>query len=100
MVSQSLVDTLGEMDANELRIYPSTRELETYIASLYDVDRTKCCDGWRRRWLIEDVQSYLSPTKNLVLPEPTFEMINRFAQWCFAGVRGWLGHLPNIHWKR
>ena len=88
VVSQSLVDTLGEMDANELRIYPSTRELETYIASLYDVDPNQVLvtagadDG-----LLRMCRAYLSPTKNLVLPEPTFEMINRFAQWCFAGVR-------------
>ena len=83
-----MLQMIDEIDPSELRIYPSTRELEAFIANLYGLDADQVLvtagadDG-----LMRMCRAYLSPTRNLVLPEPTFEMIKRFATWCFAEIR-------------
>lgn len=88
LLAPNLMDALNTFDASLLRRYPSTRDLESQIAKRFNVAPAQVLvtagadDG-----LLRMCRAYLSPTRNLVLPVPTFEMIERFAQWCFAHIR-------------
>jgi len=87
VVCDDLLDVSGTLDLSELRIYPSTQALEAVIANIHGIDSNQVLvtagadDG-----LMRMCRAYLSPGNNLVLPEPTFEMIKRFATWCFADI--------------
>ena len=88
VVCRNLLDVLSDQVVDELSHYPSTSNLETTIAKIFNVEREQVLvtagadDG-----LLRMCRAYLSPEKELILPVPTFEMIERFANWCFSTVQ-------------
>lgn len=88
VVSEEVLDVLSELPLDELRQYPSCAALEARIAREYGVtpDQVLVTAG-ADDGLLRMCRGYLSPSRDLLLPVPTFEMIQRFASWCFASVR-------------
>ena len=87
-IATDIASGLSAVTAESLRRYPSTEELAANIAEVYGIDSAQVLvtsgadDG-----LLRMCRAYLAPGKNIVLPTPTFEMIERFADWCFATIR-------------
>jgi len=88
VVCTDVLDVVSDLAVDDLRHYPSTANLEALIAQLFGVKSEQVLvtagadDG-----LLRMCRSYLSPDRDLILPVPTFEMIERFADWCFATVK-------------
>ena len=86
--SDALVGLLGELSPETLQRYPSPRRLEARLAERFDVD-PECAlvTAGGDEGLSRLCRAFLGPDRNLVLPEPSFEMIRRFAEETRAEVR-------------
>ena len=88
VVCPDVLDIASQWTSDDLRQYPSTATLEAAIAKQFNIQPEQVVvtagadDG-----LLRMCRAYLSPERDLVLPVPTFEMIERFADWCFAKTK-------------
>ncbi|MEC7241237.1 MAG: TIGR01548 family HAD-type hydrolase [Myxococcota bacterium] len=86
--SEKILQALDACSASSIRRYPSCRELESEIAERYGVEPDQVLitaggdDAIQRLCRV-----FLDSTRELLLPTPTFEMIERFAAWEGAQVR-------------
>jgi histidinol-phosphate aminotransferase len=84
---RALLGRLAEADpATVLRTYPSRRELERLLAERAGIDPSRVIvTSGGDDALDRACRSFLAPGRDVVMPEPTFEMLRRYAQW--AGGR-------------
>lgn len=80
-----------------LRRYPSTRLLETQLASRFSVGSDEVLVTAGADDALDRVcRAVLAPGRDLILPEPTFEMLRRYATLTGANIVrvNWLGAFP------
>ncbi len=83
----ALRDTLRGVGEGLLRRYPSARELEERIAARMSVDSAQVLvTAGADDALDRAMRASLCPGRELVLPSPSFEMIERYARLAGAGV--------------
>ena len=86
--SANVLKVLKELTAEDLRAYPDTRLLEAAIARFHNVAPNQVLvTAGGDEGLLRMCRAFLSPAKNFVLPEPTFGMLNKFANWCNSPVK-------------
>ena len=92
--STEVLRALSGCNASTIRRYPSCAELEAEIAEFYGVapDQVLITAGGDDA-IQRLCRVFLGPGKELLLPAPTFEMIERFASWEQAVIR-------RIPWER
>ena len=84
----SVLDNLSVGIANQLNQYPSTKGLEHLIAQLFDCKAAEVCvTAGGDDALLRMCRAFLSETRHLLLPTPSFEMLPRFASWCNSTVQ-------------
>ena len=86
--SPKILQALGGCSASTIRRYPSCSELEAEIAAAYGIapDQVLITAGGDDA-IQRLCRVFLAPSKELLLPTPTFEMIERFASWEGAQIR-------------
>jgi histidinol-phosphate aminotransferase len=84
---RALLNALADADpATVLRVYPSRHELERLLADRLGVDPSRLIvTSGGDDALDRACRAFLAPGRDVVMPEPTFEMLRRYAQW--AGGR-------------
>lgn len=86
--SEAVFDGVDDLDARALQRYPKATELEARLAEDLGVDTDQLVVTAGADDAIDRVcRAVLEPTKNAVIPVPTFEMIPRFAELTGAEVR-------------
>lgn len=79
---------LEPLPANLLRAYPSKRALEARLAQLFRITSDRVlvtCGG--DDGIDRICRAFLEPGRELILPEPTFEMIGQYARMAGATIR-------------
>ncbi len=77
----SVMRALQEIAPEKLRQYPSRAALETAIAVRFGIDESQVCVTAGADDAIDRVcRSFLGPNRSIVVPKPTFEMIERYAE--------------------
>ena len=78
--SKSLINELVSEGVDLIRSYPDLRELESLLAGMLEIDPSRVIvTAGADDALERSIRSVLGPGKELVLPVPTFEMLERFA---------------------
>ncbi len=86
--SDAVLDALSGLDAEALRRYPSTAELEAILAANVGVEPSQLIVTAGADDAIDRIcRAVLGPGRNAVIPVPTFEMVPRFAEMTGAEVR-------------
>ena len=86
--SSVVLKVLQDLNAEDLRAYPDKEPLEAAIARFHDVAPNQVLvTAGGDEGLLRMCRAFLSPKKNFVLPEPTFGMLNKFANWCNSPVK-------------
>ena len=84
----SLLAVLEELDAEDLRRYPSTQKLEELLAKRLGLQAAQVLVTAGADDAIDRAcRAVLGPGRNAVVPVPTFEMVPRFAAMTGASVR-------------
>jgi len=79
--SPSVMEALQEIAPEKLRQYPSRATLETAIAGRFGIEADQVCVTAGADDAIDRVcRSFLGPNRSIVVPKPTFEMIERYAE--------------------
>lgn len=93
-----LLAALARCAGDDVRRYPDARPLEAALAARYGVDASRVLvTAGADDALERALRAVLAPGRELVLPVPTFEMIERYARFTGADVRtvAWSsGHWP------
>jgi len=85
--SPSVMRALQEIAPEELRQYPTRSKLEATIAVRFGIDANQVCVTAGADDAIDRVcRSFLGPNRSIVVPKPTFEMIERYAKSCGARI--------------
>ncbi len=88
-----VLDARGEVDAATIRNYPSAAGLERALAARYDLDPEQVLvTAGADDALDRTTRAMLEPGRAMLIAEPTFEMIPRYAE--IAGAR-----IDRIHWE-
>ncbi len=83
----ALLDRLSRIDGERLRRYPDAAELEASIARAFDIDPDRVLvTAGADDALDRAMRATLAPGRELVLPVPTFEMIERYARIAGASI--------------
>ncbi|MDP6945444.1 MAG: histidinol-phosphate transaminase, partial [Myxococcota bacterium] len=83
-----LLAGLRTLTPEMLRRYPSPGPLEAKLAARFGLDPERVVvTAGGDEGLMRMCRVFLGPGRNLVLPEPSFEMIRRFAEGCQGDVR-------------
>jgi len=86
--SKSLIDELVSEGVDVIRSYPDIHELESLLAGMLGIDPSRLIvTAGADDALERSIRSVLSPGKELILPVPTFEMLERFATLAGADIR-------------
>ena len=74
------LDVLGDLPAGAISGYPSAMALEATIAEAFGLDATQVLAGTGGDDVVERaLRAYLCPGRNVILNEPSFVMLNRYA---------------------
>ncbi len=96
--SSKVLTALQQFTLDNLRQYPARSNLEADIAARFGIDPNRVCITAGADDAIDRVcRSFLSPKRSIVLPKPTFEMIERYAEASGGRVipLDWFGdHFP------
>lgn len=83
-----LLELVSELGPAALRDYPSGRELESQLAARFDIDpRRVLVTAGADDALDRACRAVLGPGRELVLPVPTFEMLQRYPRLVGADLR-------------
>ena len=78
----ALLDAFRQCSSASIRQYPSSLALERAIAARYRIAPEQVLITAGGDDAIQRIcRAFLGPTRSIVLPVPTFEMIGRFARW-------------------
>ena len=84
----SLLESLSALSPEDLQRYPSPGGLEAKLAARFGLDAAQVVvTAGADEGLLRACRAFLGPGRNLVLPEPSFEMIRRFATSTQCEVR-------------
>lgn len=79
--SRVVTQTLAHLDPASLRLYPSTAMLEAAIADKLGVNpATVIVTAGGDDGLFRAIRAVVAPGREMILPVPTFEMLDRFAR--------------------
>ena len=85
---QSILDCLKEITPDLLCRYPKPSKLESVLAQQLGVDRDcVLLTAGGDEGLMRMCKAFLGPGRSIIFPEPSFEMIRRFAESTLAEVR-------------
>ena len=85
---ERMLECLGTLTPTALQRYPDPRPLEAKIAQRFGLDRESVLvTAGADEGLMRMCRGFLQPGRTLVLPEPSFDMIRRFAVATGAAVR-------------
>jgi histidinol-phosphate aminotransferase len=91
---RALLETLAGLDPELLRRYPDVSVLEAALAVQFGVSPDRVIVTAGADDAIDRVcRAFLAPGRTMLLPDPTFEMLNRYA--ALAG-----GELVPVSWRR
>ena len=83
-----LLDSIEEITPEQLLRYPNPSRLESLLAERFGIDKTRVLlTAGGDEGLMRMCRAFLGPGRNMIFPEPSFEMIRRFAAGTQAEVR-------------
>ena len=85
---ETLLMSLKEITTEQLCRYPKPTALESDLAQRLGIESNRVLlTAGGDEGLLRMCRAFLGPGRNIVFPEPSFEMIRRFAESCLGEVR-------------
>ena len=85
---ETLLNSLKTITTEQLCRYPKPTELESELAQRLGIESQRVLlTAGGDEGLLRMCRAFLAPGRNIVFPEPSFEMIRRFAEGCRGEVR-------------
>ena len=83
-----LLSCLENINTELLSRYPKPSKLESILAQKFNIDSDRVLlTAGGDEGLMRLCKAFLNPQRSIVIPEPSFEMIRRFAESTLAEIR-------------